>query len=223
MAEPEENSTFNSSKIKMFTAKSIKTRTIFETPIEWAILFTIIFGCNNLPKFDDSTPAFKRRVRIIYFPFSFKEKEDIRNDNHREKQFFQFDGSFYNEFINMLIYFYQEHIHNCKNDNLVTIPKRVQEYTQTYFDDNDRLGASVKELFTITGNINDKLTRKEVYDHYSQSVEEVKKYRVGQKKLYDYLRTNLDLQENKTVGIRYFVGIKLNYQIEHDLIDDDEL
>ena len=221
MAEPEENSTFNSSKIKMFTAKSIKTRTIFETPVEWAILFTIIFGCNNLPKFDDTTPAFKRRVRIINFPFSFKEKEDIKNINHREKVYFQFDDSFYNEFINLLIDYYQRFIHECKNNNLVPIPKKVQEYTQCYFDDNDRLGAAVKELFTITSDIEDRLTRKEVYDHYSNGVEEVK-YRVGQKKLYDYLRTNLDLQERKNDSSRYFFGIKLNIKPnEFDVIDDE--
>lgn len=34
MAEPEENSTFNASKIKQYTAKSIKTRTLFKNPIE---------------------------------------------------------------------------------------------------------------------------------------------------------------------------------------------
>ena len=80
--------------------------TIFETPIEWFILFTIIFACNILPKFDVDTPAFKRRVRLVLFPFSFKEANECVRENHRVKQQFQFDDCFYNGFVNLLIHYY---------------------------------------------------------------------------------------------------------------------
>ena len=81
------------------------------SPVEWQILFTIIFACNNIPKFDDNTPAFKRRVRLILFPFSFKDKSECVRENHRLKQQFDFDDNFYNGFMNLLIVYYNTYIY----------------------------------------------------------------------------------------------------------------
>lgn len=224
MAEPEENSTFNSSKIKQYTAKSIKTRTIFETPIEWSILFTIIFACNNIPKFDDHTPAFKRRVRLVLFPFSFKEANECVRENHRVKRQFNFDDRFYNGFVNLLISYYNKFIKDCRNDNLVPIPRKVAEYTQSYFNDNDTLGQVIKDNFEITFDENDKLSRKDIYQYYSDRCPEPR-YQVSPKRFYDYLRTNLDLVETIMTGTRMFKGIKLNIvpDVELDIDDDEEL
>ena len=205
MAEPEEHSSFNSSKIKQYTAKSIKTRTIFEHPIEWNILFTIIFSCNNIPKFDDTTPAFMRRVRLINYPFKFVEEEDIKRENHRAKKQFNFDDTFYNEFMNLLIYYYNTYIKDCKNDNLVPIPQKVKDFSKNYFNDNDTLHQFIEEHFELTSNKDDRILRKDIYEYYNTIVS---KYNVSNKRFYDYLRTNLELQEQNSHGDRYFLRIK---------------
>ncbi|KAJ3317604.1 hypothetical protein HDV06_001367 [Boothiomyces sp. JEL0866] len=219
MAEPDEKSTFNSGKIKQFTGKEITTRTIFEKPEAWEILFTIVFSCNNIPKFDDTTFAFKRRVRIIRFPFRFEYEPILEND--RKRVDFEFDDSFYNGFINLLIDYNIKYVLNCKSESLNPIPQKVSEFTNNYFDDNDYLGSYIKEVFEITINNKDKLSRKDIYStlqmHTSTS-----NFTYGQKTVYDYLRTSLQLEEYMSRGNRGFRRIKLKETVTSNEDDDDE-
>ena len=72
--EPDADDKLITSKIKEYTGDSvIKVRGLYNDPIEFRPQFTLICGCNDVPRFSTAETATQRRLRVIHFPYTFKD------------------------------------------------------------------------------------------------------------------------------------------------------
>ena len=122
-----------------------------------------ILACNQLPIVPSNDDGTWRRIRVVNFNSKFvnnptKPNEFKINTNlkHEVKNW----GS---DFISYLIYIYETEY--CKL-NYIETPEEVMISTNQYKNDNDYYAEYVNEYIYETDNMNDILTRSELYKHF---------------------------------------------------------
>lgn len=134
VSEPDTTS-FDASYFKNISGnEEINARKIRgETNVYYKARFTMFFSCNQFPKIDEVGDALERRIVNINFPFSFRDKKKIQNQNDKVADFvfsdkFNSNDKYKQAFIN-LIFEYMEQ--NIKDD--YKIPEIITKETECFF------------------------------------------------------------------------------------------
>jgi hypothetical protein len=159
--------------------------------------------------FDMRPYAIEQRLKVINYPFTFIENPS--NDFERKidtslKDKFINNEEFIKSFIGILI----EYAYKNYSSNTISMPSKVKEQNNLYFDENNPVKDFLNDCCEITNNINDIVKTRDLYLKYN----ECNIYKsIDEKKFVD-LMTNLNKIEKKKIvsGFVYrkikFIGLK---------------
>lgn len=145
--EPESNDKILEGTTKKLTGgDSITARGLYKDPITYKPQFMLTLQCNNIPALNSLTGGSVRRIRIIPFPFQFKDTpvlENERKGNAEIKNVKCRSNEWRNEFILMLLDQYKRVV----GKSTITQPPKVKEKTDAYIQDNNPIGIWFKENY----------------------------------------------------------------------------
>jgi len=145
--EPESNDKILEGTTKKLSGgDSITARGLYKDPITYKPQFMLTLQCNNIPALNSLTGGSVRRIRIITFPFQFKENpvlENERKGNAEIKNVKCRSNEWRNEFILMLLEQYKRVV----GKSTITMPLKVKERTDSYIQDNNPVGIWFKEHY----------------------------------------------------------------------------
>jgi len=139
--------------IKQLTGgETIKVRDCGEKAVSFRPTFVIIALCNILPEILDTTGGAYRRYVITKFDYKFVQNpilpfeklaisEQAIDDKFKQEKYCQ-------QFIRMLL----KRFTRVNNDPFLSPPKRIQEDSKKYIDDNNHLKEFLTENLTFTPN-----------------------------------------------------------------------
>lgn len=131
--------TVRSNNIKRITSgiDALTTRDLHEKSTTWYPTCTLYLLCNAIPGCTDTGVAWIRRPRIINHPFYFTDNViDPVTQRKAEDLSFLIELKYRQQFLRILIQYYQEHIKD-KKEQSIPMPESVKNATKEYFDDND--------------------------------------------------------------------------------------
>ena len=145
--EPESNDKILEGTTKKLSGgDSITARGLYKDPITYKPQFMLTLQCNNIPALNSLTGGSVRRIRILTFPFQFKENpvlENERKGNAEIKNVKCRSNEWRNEFILMLL----EQYKRVAGKSTITMPLKVKERTDSYIQDNNPVGIWFKEHY----------------------------------------------------------------------------
>ena len=145
--EPESNDKILEGTTKKLSGgDSITARGLYKDPITYKPQFMLTLQCNNIPSLNSLTGGSVRRIRILTFPFQFKENpvlENERKGNAEIKNVKCRSNEWRNEFILMLL----EQYKRVAGKSTITMPLKVKERTDSYIQDNNPVGIWFKEHY----------------------------------------------------------------------------
>ena len=159
----------------------------------------LIFATNNLPRVDDKTDAFFRRVLIIRFNKQFTEEEQNKN----------LSGELLEESEGILIWCL-EGLKRLNARGHFKVKDYMQKEIDEYRKENNSVIVFVEEICVL--GVKEGLLKKDLYDIYrkwceSNGFSPLKKIKFG-KELVRQFKTITD--ERGTNGERLWIGIKVN-------------
>jgi len=172
----------------------ISTRKLFKDQFEFLPQLTMFFQFNGAPNLSQVDDGIKRRFKLIDFKTSFKSNPDPNNKfeqlkDSKLKNKLK-DVKYRQQYMIILIEYYNKYI---KNDDTgdIPLPDIVKETTKTFIYDNDIIQQYFDECkIKVTGNTNDAIKAKALYDVYKQSgdIYEINKYGKNEflKLIYNY-------------------------------------
>jgi P4 family phage/plasmid primase-like protien len=164
-SEPEETDKFQIGAIKNWTGGDlIQARELFKNNIEFNCQFKIAIQMNNKPKLSNLDGGIARRIRMVHFPFKFVDNPMLPNERKGDnslKTRFETDKGIAQTFMMMLIENYNE---NIKGNKVFPIPAKIQEATQQYLDENNKVKKFLMEYVDITKDENDMVLSKVLFE-----------------------------------------------------------
>lgn len=157
--------------VKMITgADTVTTRQLYQSNISFKPLFTCFLQCNEKPELKKIDDGIKRRIKVVDYPFQFKQNPDINNMTHKKLDA-NLKGKlkeqkYINEFILMLIENAVKF--EIEKQNCIKQPEKVIESTSSYIDDNDIVKQWLYENYTMTNNKKDTIKSTEIYNKYCE-------------------------------------------------------
>lgn len=173
--EPPENKSFENSVIKELTGGGkFSARGHFESETQKELCLTLIVECNKKPLFkEEPTQADIMRLIDIYFGSTFTEDNSLLDSKNRIypcNPFYKtpkFKNQYKYALIKILLpYFYKYQ----ENNYCITIADSIKERSQNYLDLSYKLVAWFKSEFEFTGNKEDIIKMKDLYEHLIQSI-----------------------------------------------------
>lgn len=163
--------------------------------------FTCFLQCNQKPELGKLDKGIKERLKIIEYPFTFKEASEVipntndrvRNDNLKEELQNQ---DFINEFILLLI-------NTVNNFNKFNTPAQVQESNKEYFDSCDPIKEWLNNNYIITNINSDRIRTSEILLKFNSS----EKVQMTSSKFINYMKFH-EINTKIYQGYNYFIGIK---------------
>ena len=156
ITEPQENNNnvceLNIEFVNSITGKDkIKCRDVFKSVVEYIPFFTPYLQCNEKPTLNKINEAILRRIKVVNYPFSFKENpiqshERLRDSTIKDK----IDTNIYKlEFMKMLI----EYASTNYNVNIIKMPNKCIESTTDYVNENNYIKDWIEEHTIISDKI----------------------------------------------------------------------
>lgn len=141
VSEPAEGITLDSALIKTLSGNDrVTARNLYENSFEFTATFKIWINTNHLPVIPDDTVFKSGRVQLIPFNKHFSEEEQDRGLKARLTSRANIAGAF-----NWCMKGFQL----MAEKGGLTIPAIIREEVEKYRQENDRLGAFMKECFLI--------------------------------------------------------------------------
>lgn len=143
------------------SGNTVTVRPIYSQPIKVQNTATLILSTNNMPKFNDRTHGFYRRLVIVPFDFKITEKianldELLSTDNAKSY------------ILNLAL----KGVKSIKaNEYKLTKNKILEKALENYKTDSDDIAGFIKEHKDIDGRVN-----REVYNDYLIYCEEIGRY-----------------------------------------------
>jgi P4 family phage/plasmid primase-like protien len=163
VSEPAESSKLQVNKLKMLSGNElIKTRDLNEKAIEFYPQFFIHMLTNDIPKLSNSDGGIERRLKIITYPFEFKDKDDFdtNNKNHKIKDpnLGKEINSLYMAFFHLLTQYFKIDYEDIDE---------IKATTKEYFIENNPVEEWIKENYIITNNIiDDRITFQDLKEEF---------------------------------------------------------
>jgi P4 family phage/plasmid primase-like protien len=151
-AEPDAKKTIKGDTVKILTGENkITTRQLYESITDVILWITLIMECNGQPNFDEMNDAIARRLDVIPFVSSFKEKykyddevqgmteEEIRESNIYVADMYFKSDEFKNNNKQALIEILFEYFTKFRKNGytFVDTPKECKEATNAYMEKSD--------------------------------------------------------------------------------------
>jgi P4 family phage/plasmid primase-like protien len=145
--EPESNDKILEGTTKKLTGGDcITARGLYKDPVTYKPQFMLSLQVNNIPALNSLTGGSVRRIRIIPFPFQFKENPTLENErqgNAEIKNVKCRSNEWRNEFILMLL----EQYKRVAGKSSIAQPQKVKEKTDAYIQENNQVGSWFKENY----------------------------------------------------------------------------
>jgi P4 family phage/plasmid primase-like protien len=209
VCEPDdtENKKFNISNLKTFSGNDpISCRGLFKSTFEFLPQFTININCNEIPKMSNMDGGISRRLIIIDYPFSFRDKSLITNHNIHKlidyslKEKIIHNQDFIQTFILMLI-----HKANKYKKMEYKIPNKILSNNEVYKNDNNNINDWFNNNIIKTDNINDIIKAGDLLEHYNNSIDCIKKLRPNE---FNKLLEKLQINKIDKRNYKYYTNIK---------------
>jgi phage/plasmid-associated DNA primase len=148
--EPEGNARILEGTTKAFTGgDAITAAAKFKDPITFTPQFVLVLQCNNVPHLNTLTNGSVRRIRLVPFPFQFRDTPNPANADERkgdaQVKIKAKSEEWRDEFILMLL----EKYASVKGLATIPQPPLVKEKTDEYIGDNNPVGAWFKTHYEI--------------------------------------------------------------------------
>jgi P4 family phage/plasmid primase-like protien len=204
LSEPEDTDEKNY-KLKTALVKSITggdtitVRDLYKSNISYKPKFNIILQCNKKPDIDRLDIAIEQRLKVIHYPFTFVENpsnEYERKIDTTLKDKFSNNKCFIKSFMGILL----EYAHKNYNCNTISLPVKVTEQNNLYFDENNPVKDFLNDCCEITNNNNDKIGCRDLYLQYTHC----NFYKNIDEKKFSDLMCNLNKIEKKRMKNGFF-------------------
>lgn len=171
-SEPEGESNDGGCKLNTALFKSltgsdtITARGLFEKKeTTFTLSSTFIMLCNDLPNLKEVNDAMTRRIRVINFPFCFKENPTLLNHKLINKSLMHdlTRPEVIAEFMFMMI----DNCEKMRGKNIETT-KSVIENSKIYFDNNDPIYSYINGFLKKNNNENEYIKISSIYEHYKK-------------------------------------------------------
>jgi P4 family phage/plasmid primase-like protien len=168
VSEPPENSKLQVNKLKMLSGNElIKTRDLNEKAIEFYPQFFIHMLTNDIPKLSSVDGGIERRLKIIEYPFEFKDKDeyDPNNKNHRVKDLNLGKelNNLYMAFFHLLTQYYKIDYEDIED---------IKSTTKEYFVENNPVEEWINNNYIITNNKEDRITFTQLKEDFKNDTEQ---------------------------------------------------
>ena len=218
VCEPDntDNKKFNISNLKTFSGNDpISCRGLFKSTFEFLPQFTININCNEIPKMSNMDGGINRRIIIIDYPFSFRDKSLITDPNIHKlidyslKEKIIHNPDFIQTFILMLI----DKAYKYRNVEY-KIPNKILSNNEVYKNDNNDINDWFNNNIIKTSDINDIIKSSELLDNYNNSTDCIKKLRPAD---FNKLMEKLQINKIDKKHIKYYTNIKYINLLENDI------
>ncbi|MDD5679932.1 MAG: phage/plasmid primase, P4 family [Candidatus Omnitrophica bacterium] len=158
----------------------------------------LIFAMNNLPRVDDKTDAFFRRLLILQFDRQFKEEE--QNKNLKAELLDELDGIFM---------WCLEGLKRLKARGFFTIPRGMQSLIDEYRRDNNNVMVFAEECCSFDDSTCHE-TKDDVYRTYAEYCKESGYRPLGKGRFGTEFAKHYNLRkDDRHDGERIWTGVKL--------------
>ena len=212
----------NIEKVKRITGNDeIKCRDLFKSMTKYMPQFTTHMICNEKPELDKVDIAVEQRVKVINYPFTFKqnpqnENERLIDETLKDKLNRQ---SNIIDFMIILMKRLQKLIKNDKYGDIyvesLVIPQRFRDETNEYIDDSNPVKIFINERYEITNDKSDRIERSEFVKEYNDYSEK----KLTAQRITSFLSTTNIITKRARIGqtnTQCLIGIK------RKIIDDDD-
>lgn len=213
----------NIEKVKRITGNDeIKCRDLFKSMTKYMPQFTTHMICNEKPELDKVDTAVEQRVKVINYPFTFKqnpqnENEKIIDETLKDKLNRQENII---DFMIILMKRLQKLVKIDKYGDIyvesLIIPQRFRDETHEYIDDSNPVKKFIDERYEITNNKNDRIERTEFVKEYNDYSEK----KLTAQRITSFLTTTSIQIKKAQIGqknTQCLIGIK-----RKDIDDDEE-
>ena len=174
--ECDKSQKFIAAKMKLLSGgDKQKTRSLYGNPIDWIPQFTMFIQSNGLPSLSEIDNGIKRRMVVIDFPNQFVDDPKHENEKKADpdlKEKFKTNDKFRDEFLLILIEYYNEYVKGKKE---LIIPEEIKEATKKYLLASDYLAQFFEvQQYKITYNENDcEVEPEKLFTEFRQQTPEI--------------------------------------------------
>lgn len=212
MTEPSVTDRLQIDVIKKITGNDpIVERALYCQSVTFIPQFTPFMLANSIPDLSKLDGGIERRIKIINFPFQFKESLEQGNDLVKERILSLQDDfknpKYYQQFILIIIDIYK----TVKDHKIIQQPQSHNEATMHYINDNNLVKGFVAEYIEVTNNKSDKVWLSTLLECYNELYPEFKlKQKDFSKQIQAYLGMalcpHIRINDTNKSG---FIGIKI--------------
>ena len=145
--EPSDSDQIITSRMKENSGSTkITVRGLFQQPFSFMPQFTLIFNCNDIPKFSKVDDALMRRVRIIEFPFKFCDNPTGSNQRLIDRSLgdkFECDERYKIAFMTILMKNWEK----IKGMEKLNTPEAVLEFSKQFVDSCNDTKVFIEEYY----------------------------------------------------------------------------
>ena len=157
-------------KIKEITGlDAINARLLFKLPITFVAYFGLFILTNIFPELNGGDSALMERTRVILFQNHFVDnptKPHERKINRDLKSNIKEDKRYRIAFFHILLKHLFHFLDNNKSKKL-KMPKRFQEDTNSYFQENDKIQQFLDDEYEVTNDPADRIQSSVLYDNFT--------------------------------------------------------
>jgi putative DNA primase/helicase len=178
----------------------IQARGLYKDCEEYRPQFGMIFQMNDIPELSKVDDAIAKSLKIVEFPYQFVD--DPQHDYQRQidatlKVKFERDSRYHQQFMLMLL-------HTHKTTGKLSEPDEVKNATKKYISENNPVNGWLKERYTITDNLEDRISVEELYRSF---VEDSADHRLISKKKFGGYMGLLGFKSKIGTDSRYYPGL----------------
>ena len=153
---------------------------------------------NNLPKVDDFTLGFWRRIRVIPFNRKFEGENRDPNIIHKLKE--ESSG-----ILNRMIQGFRD----WTEQELSNPPNQIKQATENYRNESDVVAQFVDDCVTIVGENESFISAKQIYEEYKNWHDENADGNLVSKNLFGRRMKTLKHSSKKIGGKKVYVGLEI--------------
>jgi len=213
-SECEKTEEFQANKLKILSGNdNISTRGLFQEQFKFIPQFTIFIQSNGCPNLSQVDKGVKRRFRLIEHPTQFVNNPEPNNRYQEKKDVtlkekFRNDVRYRQQFMLILIDYYNKYIKDDKSGEIKTPPK-VKEFTDNFIYDNDIIGQFFnEEKIRVTNDDKHLLLQSTLFDLYRNSIFYEDYDKLTRNTFYKLVGNYEGIKKVRRSDGSYFKGIK---------------
>jgi P4 family phage/plasmid primase-like protien len=168
--EPNEDDKFQVGALKAWTGgDKIQARALYKDSVEFMAQFLIIIQMNHKPALSDFDMGIARRLKNVEFVNKFVLEPKLSHErlgNLGLKKDIESNPLWRQAFMHILLRVYGEHV---RGDKVFQTPKAVQQFTDDYLAENNKIGSFLAECCEVSYDENDVVLAKDLFELYKSS------------------------------------------------------